>query len=73
MSTTSADAKDSFHVPIRTILTREDLEQFQSSPACLDLQEFIWSLNESVREKTLLADIESSEVSSWPWSLSPLM
>ncbi|KAJ1549806.1 hypothetical protein HK096_010335, partial [Nowakowskiella sp. JEL0078] len=51
-----------YKVPTRAILTTEDLARFQTSDAYNDLLGFISRLNESVRNKTLRADVESSDV-----------
>lgn len=53
----------SFTVPQKRILTKEDLEEFQSSDAYNDFMGFIERLNESVKGLKIDSEIEVSPVS----------
>jgi Phosphotyrosyl phosphate activator (PTPA) protein len=55
----------SFTVPQKRILTKEDLEEFQSSDAYIDFLGFIERLNESVKGLKIDSEIEVSTVSYW--------
>lgn len=54
----------SFTVPQKRILTKEDLEEFQSSDAYNDYVGFVERLNESVKGLKIDSEIEVSPVSS---------
>ncbi|TPX49462.1 hypothetical protein SeMB42_g01579 [Synchytrium endobioticum] len=56
MSATAAEGHASFHRPLRQILTKDDLDRFHASATCRHLQDFLWRLNDSVREKSLLSE-----------------
>ncbi|KAJ8326950.1 Serine/threonine-protein phosphatase 2A activator 2 [Batrachochytrium dendrobatidis] len=47
-------------LPRRAILTKEDLERFQTSPACQDFINFLTDLNQSVRNITLSTAVAES-------------
>jgi serine/threonine-protein phosphatase 2A activator len=49
-------------IPKRSILTREDLEKFQESPAFHKFTVFLEKLSESVKGKTLRAPTQKSDV-----------
>ncbi|KAI9291495.1 Phosphotyrosyl phosphatase activator [Neoconidiobolus thromboides FSU 785] len=51
-----------FKVPIKTILTKEDLEQYQESSAYKDYVDFILKLNDSVIGKKTTEEIKVSEL-----------
>ncbi|KAI9014841.1 Phosphotyrosyl phosphatase activator [Gaertneriomyces semiglobifer] len=59
---TDTDASHDFRLPVRAILTKEDLQQFEASGTYNDLVTFIERLSDAVRGRKLRDETNKSEI-----------
>ncbi|TPX63507.1 hypothetical protein SpCBS45565_g06566 [Spizellomyces sp. 'palustris'] len=62
LDSTSADMANTSRIPARAILTKEDLEKFQTSDTYTGIVQFIEKLSAAVRGKRLREETEKSQI-----------